>query len=278
MDRPPRLALTDPIRIAARDNKLWKKEQRRAMLYKQRNMYCPCADCGGTEKPIQISEARRHLRLNGRASNCRVYRGPEDNDSSDDEWEAAWHATFSTASNVNSTAPDSGLDVRGAVRDLFQQNSDIVDIEVQIDEITMVALEDSDAILQQNRHGDRIETPSSDTHDVQERPRGPEYEEDGLQIRDSRSLENSMQLLHGRTKITQLGACIMILNLKATHPAMTNALADDIIGTFKQMLPQQNCLPSSLYEVKKVTTQLGLTFDTIDGCPNGYVLYDQDDT
>ena len=46
----------------------------------------------------------------------------------------------------------------------------------------MAALEDSDAILQQNRHGGRIETPSSDTHDVQEGPRGPEYEEDGSQI------------------------------------------------------------------------------------------------
>ena len=69
----------------------------------------------------------------------------------------------------------------------------------------------------------------------------------------------------------------MILNLKAMHPAMTDALADDIIGTFKQML-QQNCLPSSLYEVKKFTTQLGLTFDNIDGCPNGCVLYDQDHT
>lgn len=87
-----------------------------------------------------------------------------------------------------------------------------------------------------------------------------------------------MQLLYKDSAHSKLAATIMVVNLVATHTGITEKAADDILSTFKFLLPANNCLPSSLYQAKTMTKRLGLDFKNIEGCPKGCVLFDQEAT
>ena len=95
---------------------------------------------------------------------------------------------------------------------------------------------------------------------------------------DARSLEDAMRLLYNGSQTTKLGATVMVVNLVATHPGITNKAADDIFATIKCLLPPDNCLPGSLYQAKALTNRLGLDFKNIEGCPTGCILFNDEDT
>ena len=100
---------------------------------------------------------------------------------------------------------------------------------------------------------------------------------DEERVKDAKALEEAMcQLFQGSTN-TKLGATVMVVNLVATHTGITEKAADDIFATMRCLLPQDNCLPASLYQAKTLTKRLGLDFRNIDGCPNGCVLFDEPD-
>lgn len=143
----PKLPVTDKRRQILRDNKLWKREVHRATTYNLGKIHCPCTWCGGTRRSIKLSEAKKHLQKNERAPDCRVYRGPDENNSSDDEWERHWHNSFSKTNNNHSNVMDSGIDVRGVVRDMFQEVEGVLDVENHLDSITVDALSESDRTL-----------------------------------------------------------------------------------------------------------------------------------
>ena len=82
-----KLPITDPRRIKARDDKLWVREKRRAATYNFPRIQCPCTLRKGTRHCFKWNEVERHLYLYGRHQDYRTWRGPEDPDSSDEEWE-----------------------------------------------------------------------------------------------------------------------------------------------------------------------------------------------
>ena len=86
-----------------------------------------------------------------------------------------------------------------------------------------------------------------------------------------------MRNLFAGSTNSNLGATVMIVNLVATHPCITEKAADDIFATMKCLLPGDNNLPGSLYQAKSLTNRLGLGFSNIDGCCNGCVLFDKPD-
>ena len=97
-------------------------------------------------------------------------------------------------------------------------------------------------------------------------------------VRDVKALEDAMEILYRGSKHSKLGATVMIVNLVATHSGITEKAADDILATLKCLLPDENCLPDSMYKAKTLTKRLGLDFRNIDGCPRGCVLFDDDRT
>ena len=274
--------------------------------------------------PFGIDVVKRHLVRYGRSSEYRTSRGPQEPDSSDDEWEADAAAKVAAALRSDEKR-DSGIQVRGMLQDMYQQVQEIEEAEEKINDITMSALEDSDNITGVNTYPVQFETgegsrrnESDDVSDLPQTEHPPEdmpFEQwdqeqsphnEGEQppgsadrvpnlfnswmdnvdtakleeerLKDARALEDAMKLLFNGSKHTKLGATVMLVNLVATHPGITEKAADDIMATMKNLLPPDNCLPGSLYQAKTLTKRLGLDFKNIDGCINGCSLFDQVET
>ena len=149
-----KLPLSDPRRIKARDDKLWLRDKRRAALYKFRKIQCPCTEHQGMGLPFGIDVIERHLLRFGRSPECRTSRGPDEPDSSDDEWETDYSRRMSSTSAV-SPDRDNGLQMRQMMQHLYQQDVDaFADTEERLNEITMTALQRSDDIIGTNREED----------------------------------------------------------------------------------------------------------------------------
>jgi hypothetical protein len=92
-----RRQLDDPLRLTARDDKLWARELSWAQQHGMTKMRCPCNKCAGKGRPILLDTIRRYLILNGRHSLYRVWKGPREIDDSDEEWVAATKGSLQTA-------------------------------------------------------------------------------------------------------------------------------------------------------------------------------------
>lgn len=116
----PRHSLQDGRRIKARDDKLWIREKRRAELYNFTKIQYPCSVHKGTGSAFKLDEIERHLLRHGRSSECRTWRGPDDPDSSDDEWEQDF--TNQIQATTSHTQPrDNGVQVRTILQHMYQE-------------------------------------------------------------------------------------------------------------------------------------------------------------
>ena len=144
-----RFPLTDSRRIRARDNKLWLRDKARASNYSFSRIQCPCNQHKGPGLPFGIEEVERHLLRYGRSPECRTWRGPEEPDSSDDEWEEQYSASIS-ASAGRPDVRDSGLHMRQMMKHIYQQVDQFIESKEQIDNVTMSALQTADNITGMN--------------------------------------------------------------------------------------------------------------------------------
>ena len=112
-----RLPVGDKRRQQLRDDRLWKREQQRAVFYNLKRIRCPCSKCKGRVQ-CSLEKVKEHLILYGRLPAFRLWRGPGDRDSSDEEWESE----FKTAPRAHEDGRmDVGLEVRSMVEDVFQE-------------------------------------------------------------------------------------------------------------------------------------------------------------
>ncbi|XP_024198467.1 uncharacterized protein LOC112201787 [Rosa chinensis] len=81
-------------------------------------------------------------------------------------------------------------------------------------------------------------------------------------------------LYPGCTKTTKLNGLIQTFNLKAKH-GMTDACYSDMLIMIGGLLPEANEVLASLYEAKKILSQLGMEYEKIHACPNDCILYRQ---
>ena len=112
-----RLPITDKRRQQQRDDRLWKREQKRAILYSLKRIHCPCSKCKGRVQ-CSLAKVKDHLIQYGREPTYRLWRGPGERDSSDEEWEQEFKTPLRTPEDVQL---DEGLDVRSMVQDTFQE-------------------------------------------------------------------------------------------------------------------------------------------------------------
>src|SRR5665811_681349 len=90
---PARLPLTDTERQRLRDERLWLRELQRAREYNVKKLHCPCNNCKG-RKRLLLKNVRNHLLRHGRHPDCRIWRGPGTQASSDEEWEQQFWGPF----------------------------------------------------------------------------------------------------------------------------------------------------------------------------------------
>ncbi|XP_021769887.1 uncharacterized protein LOC110734149 [Chenopodium quinoa] len=81
--------------------------------------------------------------------------------------------------------------------------------------------------------------------------------------------DSEKPLYDGCTKYTRLSAIIKLYNLKAGH-GWTDTGFSMLLEVVKNMLPEDNVLPSTTYEAKKSLSSMGLPYHA---CPNNRTLY-----
>ena len=87
-------------------------------------------------------------------------------------------------------------------------------------------------------------------------------------------LEDHKILLYPDCKqaLKKLGNTLEMLQWKTTN-GVTDKRFEELLGIVKNMLPEENELPSTTYEAKKVVCPLGLEVQKIHTCPNDCILY-----
>ena len=84
--------------------------------------------------------------------------------------------------------------------------------------------------------------------------------------------DSEKPLYDGCAKYTKLSGVLKLYNLKAGH-GWTDVSFSALLEVVKDMLPEDNVLPSGTYEAKKILSTMGLGYDKIHACPNDCILY-----
>ena len=138
---PARLPLSDAQRIRLRDDRLWSREMERARQLSLRKLHCPCSECKGGRR-LLIRNVRDHLLQHGRHPECRLWRGPGERDSSDEDWEReVWGPDGNWRVRV-----DAQVNTRAMLENAFPAAADDKDLEDRVQEEVASAFEVADAV------------------------------------------------------------------------------------------------------------------------------------
>jgi hypothetical protein len=263
-----RFPLSDEHRKRLRVDQLWTRELKRARFFNQKSLHCPRLQCKGRKRWL-VATVRKHLIRNGRHPEFRVWRGPGDRDTSDEEWEAHyWAPKVQQTEDV-----DPQVDTRQMVEDAFQQADDVAALEDRVHNIILGAFTAADEV-----HADCTGDSNSE-HDVDdtglEEPLGEcgtaEAAED--HSFDPQALEEAIRPLYWGARCTKLAATILLMNLCTVH-GVTNGFADEMFTILNaHMLPKENVLPKNYYAVRSLAGKLGLSYNSIHACDKGCVLF-----
>ena len=84
--------------------------------------------------------------------------------------------------------------------------------------------------------------------------------------------ESKKPLFPGCTKFTKLSAVLNLFNLKANN-GWSDKSFTSLLELLQEMLPDNNELPGTVYQAKKLICPMGLEIERIHACPNDCVLY-----
>lgn len=79
-------------------------------------------------------------------------------------------------------------------------------------------------------------------------------------------------LYEGCTKFTKLSAVIKLYNLKSCN-GWTDKSFTELLALIKDMLPEDNVLPTRTYEAKQMLGSVGLYYEKIHACPNDCIIF-----
>ncbi|XP_042757967.1 uncharacterized protein LOC111879186 [Lactuca sativa] len=84
--------------------------------------------------------------------------------------------------------------------------------------------------------------------------------------------ESEKPLYIGCTKFTKLSAVLKLINLKANN-GWSDTSFTSLLKILHEMLPDDNELPMSTYQAKKLMCPMGMEIERIHACPNDCMLY-----
>jgi hypothetical protein len=85
-------------------------------------------------------------------------------------------------------------------------------------------------------------------------------------------LEYSKHELYPGCKFSKLSAIVHLFHLKCLN-GWSNKSFMDLLEFLIELLPKDNFLPKSYYEMKKTISKLGLGYEKIHACPNDCMLF-----
>jgi hypothetical protein len=262
---PAQVPLTDPHRQRLKDDRLWIRELQRARLFNLKQLHCPCSQCKGRRR-FKLATVREHLIRNGRDSEFRIWRGPGNLDSSDDEWEQVQ----STPDQACRERLDPQVDTRQMIDDAFEQCDAPDSIEERVQEEVVEAFAAADNIHEESTSTSNWEEPCNAEPGADD---GNNEEDEENANFDPRDLEDAVHELYTGAKSSKLAATILLLNLCMVH-GVSNCFADELFSILhKHLLPDRNSLPKNHYAAKTLTKKLGLAYKSIHACEVGCVLY-----
>ncbi|KAJ9536255.1 hypothetical protein OSB04_un000555 [Centaurea solstitialis] len=89
-------------------------------------------------------------------------------------------------------------------------------------------------------------------------------------------IDSEKPLYDGCSKFTKLSAVLKLFNLKANN-GWSDKSFTNLLEILHEMLPEDNELPVSLYQAKKLMCPMGLEIERIHACPNDCMLYRNED-
>jgi hypothetical protein len=311
-DSAQRLEMDDPIRIAMRDEKLWRREKAMYAEHRINHMACPCKLCKGSRRHMSMYTVEQHLMENGRHQSFRRWRGPGERDVSDDEWDdhvRTGAATFPPLpvdanmglqrlfENVNAIPPANvphanADDAGGRARqqDLPEMATNFGDVEwedhvMEVVQQTQTILDEVQAVPDSMAERESLvaETAPSEPGDPPGTPEpddgagGPEDTPiDVVQDLNLTDILLSCHPLYAGASVTKLAATMLIMNICTMH-GVSNTFVDELLHLLhKHILPQSNSLPSNMYHAKVLVEKVGHSYETIQACKNGCVLFEGD--
>ena len=87
--------------------------------------------------------------------------------------------------------------------------------------------------------------------------------------------EASTPIFNGAST-NRLAFIMIFLKIQAKHPGMTNVCLDDVLLAINDHVINKNLeskIPRTRAEARRVVTEIGLDYSTIDACPCDYFLY-----
>ena len=191
---------------------------------------CPCSDCENLRRFRDVREVRGHLIRRGFKERYTrwVWHG--------ECFEESANAEASKASNVSETSLDRENDVRE---------------EIGVENIENI---DSTNCTDYDQVDEMMHNIPDDFVDI------PEFSEINL------SKDANVELFPGCTKFSKLSAVFKLFSLKAKNNWSDKSFTD-LLKLLGDMLPEDNELPDTTYQAKKILCPLSLTIDRIPTCP-----------
>jgi hypothetical protein len=84
--------------------------------------------------------------------------------------------------------------------------------------------------------------------------------------------DSEKPLYDGCTKFTRLSTVLKLYNLKIGN-GWSDKSFTDLLTLLKDMLPENNVLPSRTYEAKRMLCSIGMSYEKIHACPNDCILF-----
>ena len=227
-----------------------------------------------------LRNVREHLIRNGRAPDCRIWRGPGACDSLDEEWEQEFWGP-------NVPAPqelDAAVDTRGMLQQALGPGPDSPSSAERVQEEVRDAFAIADSTHEEFMEaGDGDAAEEEECHDSdaaeEEECRNSDHALDLAAAEDvgdpnfqARILQDSLQHLYEGAWSSQLVATVLLMNLCTVH-GISNQCANELFNLlYSHILPENNTLPRTHHATKSLTAKLGLTYNTIHASERGYVL------
>jgi hypothetical protein len=217
-----------------------------------------------------LATVREHLIQNSRDPEFRVWRGPSNRDSSDEEWEQ----DFWSPEEERPEPLDQQIDARGMIDDTFEECYDADAGEDRLQEVVAAVFAVADNIHHEFRSQEDWNEPTFSDPGEEEGPEDGQHADDG----DSpnfgpHALEDALCGLYSGAKSSKLASTILLLNLCTVH-GVSNCFADELFSILHgHILPDGNSLPRNHYAAKALTRELGLAYNIIHACESGCVIF-----
>ena len=223
---------------------------------KDDDILCPCRDCKNFIRFGDSEEIRAHLICRGfmKRYTCWFMHGEKVGECS--------------GTNRNSVLEENDDNVE--IVDNFELNSndDISENVENLDSLLELDCNEDDfENMDENAEYDFSENLEDMLRDVEDEISDKDYKK--FQYMSS---ESKKPLYPGCTRFSKLSAVLKLLNLKADN-GWSDKSFTSLLELLREMLPDNNELPCTIYQAKKLICPMGLKIEKIHACPNDCILY-----